>query len=66
MIRFVTACFAFFAPSCSSNTADIILDAGGGLSWRLVPSPANTSLYALGQPLLHNFPLDSPGLILDD
>ena len=79
MIRFVTAIsFAFFrlsssfspssssSSSSSSNPADIVLDAGGGLSWRLVPSPGNTSLYALGQPLLHNFPLDSPGLILDD
>ena len=45
---------------------DILLDAGGGLSWRLVPSIDNSSVYALGQPLLHESPLDSPSLILND
>jgi len=64
-LKTVVSLLAIFASVVTSNS-DILLDAGGGLSWRLVPSSTNTSLYALGQPLLHNSPLDSPNLILDD
>ena len=41
------------------GASDILLDGGGGLSWRLLALPATGHGYALGQPLLRGAPLDN-------
>lgn len=44
------------AAACSATAADIVLDAGSGLSWPIHTLP--NTLYALGQPLLRGKPVD--------
>ena len=48
---------AVVATVCGGAAADVLLDGGAGLQWRVVE--VNSSLYALGQPLLNMTAIDS-------
>ena len=54
------------STGAAGATADVVLDAGAGLTWRIVgvPGGAAAPQYALGQPMLRGEPLDN--LVVDN
>jgi hypothetical protein len=54
------------STGAAGATADVVLDAGAGLTWRIVSVPGGAAApqYALGQPMLRGEPLDN--LVVDN